>query len=214
MKDIAIFGAGGFGREIACLINLINQEKPTWNLIGFFDDNPSLKGTSNKYGAVIGGIDEVNTYDSELAIAIAIGNPSVVKSIVANIRNENIYYPNIFAPTTLFLDKDNVTFGKGNIICSQCIFSCNVTIGDFNIFNGLITVGHDATIGNYNSMMPAVRISGEVKIGDENLFGCSSFVLQQIKIGNHTTIGANSTILRKTKDGFTYIGNPAVRINY
>ena len=24
MKDIAIFGAGGFGREVACLINRIN----------------------------------------------------------------------------------------------------------------------------------------------------------------------------------------------
>ena len=41
MKDIAIYGAGGFGREIACLIQMINksEKKPKWNIVGFFDDN-------------------------------------------------------------------------------------------------------------------------------------------------------------------------------
>jgi hypothetical protein len=26
MKDIAIYGAGGFGREVACLIRIINKK--------------------------------------------------------------------------------------------------------------------------------------------------------------------------------------------
>lgn len=42
MKDIAIFGAGGFGREVACLIRSINEcidvDEERWNFIGFFDD--------------------------------------------------------------------------------------------------------------------------------------------------------------------------------
>ena len=38
MKNIAIYGAGGFGREVACLLNIINEKEPTWNLVGFFDD--------------------------------------------------------------------------------------------------------------------------------------------------------------------------------
>ena len=38
MKEIAIFGAGGFGREIACIINQINQANHCWKFIGFFDD--------------------------------------------------------------------------------------------------------------------------------------------------------------------------------
>ena len=79
MKDIAIYGAGGFGREVACLINLINRDKPAWNLIGFYDDNEELIGTNNEYGKVIGGIDQLNAYNAELAVAIAIGNPVIVK---------------------------------------------------------------------------------------------------------------------------------------
>lgn len=35
MKDIAIFGVGGFGREVLTLIQDINKVEPTWNVIGF-----------------------------------------------------------------------------------------------------------------------------------------------------------------------------------
>jgi acetyltransferase-like isoleucine patch superfamily enzyme len=134
--------------------------------------------------------------------------------IVSKINNPQIDFPNIFSPDTIFLDKENISFGRGNLICSRCLFSCNVHIGDFNTFNGFITIGHDTNIGSFNSLMPAVRISGEVSIGERNFFGVSSVVLQRIKIGNDTVIGANSTILRKTKDGNTYVGNPALIVKY
>ena len=61
--------------------------------------------------------------------------------------------------------------------------------------------------------MPSVRISGEVEIGDLNFFGVSSVVLQRKKIGNNTVIAANSVIMRNTKDGYTYIGNPAKKLD-
>ena len=65
MKDIAIYGAGGFGREVACLIRIINEslDEPRWKVIGFFDDNPDLKGTKNEYGTVLGGRDELNKWE-------------------------------------------------------------------------------------------------------------------------------------------------------
>lgn len=213
MKDIAIFGAGGFGREVACLINMINKKTPTWNFIGFFDDGKD-KGCKNEYGEILGGIRELNEWQTPLAIAIAIGNPQTVKYIVDNIQNNQVEYPNIIAPTTIFLDKNNIEFGKGNIVCSCCLFSCNVKVGDFNIFNGYITVGHDVTMGNFNSLMPAVRISGEVNLGNCNYIGVASIILQTLRIGDNTTVGAGSVVVRKTKDGYTYVGNPAKKIEY
>ena len=39
MKNIAIFGAGGFGKEVKTIIDKINIISPnTYNFIGFFDD--------------------------------------------------------------------------------------------------------------------------------------------------------------------------------
>lgn len=212
MKDIAVFGAGGFGREVACLINLINKETPRWNLIGFFDDDPNLKGTRNEYGEVLGGKDVLNQWEKLLDVVIAIGSPTVLRTVAKGIQNPLVDFPNLIAPTALFLDKDNVRIGKGNIICSSCLISCNVTIGDFNIFNGHVPVGHDTEIGNYNVVMPSVNISGGVKMGDENFLGVQSVVLQYVKIGNLVRLGANSVLMRNAKDNLLYMGNPAVKM--
>lgn len=213
MKDIAIYGAGGFGREIACLINSINKKEPSWNLIGFFDDGLP-KGSSNKYGSIVGNIADLNSWDSELAIVVAIGSPAILKKIVEKITNTKISFPNIISPDIIYYDEVSLKIGKGNVICSRCLISCNVSIGDFNILNGYIPVGHDTSIGSYNVFMPSVNISGEVKIGNCNFMGVSSSILQQITMGNFVRIGAGSVVIRKTKDNNLYIGNPAIIVKF
>lgn len=214
MYDIAVFGAGGFGKEVACLIRLINQEKEKWNFVGFYDDNPQLKDTKNDYGEVLGGIDELNNYNRPLALVIAIGIPQVLKKVIEKIKNPNISFPNLIAPTTVFLDESSVELGCGNIICSNCLISLRAKIGNFNIFNGYIPLGHDTKIGNYNVIMPSVNISGGAQIGSCNFLGVQSVVLQNIIIGNNTRIGANSVVVHKTKDNNLYMGNPAKKMNF
>lgn len=209
MKDIAIFGAGGFGKEIACLINQINEVNPQWNLIGFFDDGKEKGLQISHHGVVLGGIDEVNKYPSSLAMAIAIGNPSSLRGVRERIANENIYFPNIIAPTFGVSDKETFSIGEGNIIGNGCAVSCDVSIGSFNIFNADVVIGHDASVGNYNVIMPDIRISGEVSIGEENLIGVGSIILQQVKVGSKVHLGAGAVLMNKPKDGGTYIGNPA-----
>jgi len=211
MKDIAIYGAGGFGREVACLINLINEKEAQWNIIGFFDDGKDV-GFKTEYGEVLGNIDTLNSWNKPLDIVIAVGNPDNVKKIAEGITNPMVGFPNVIAPTVTFLDKDKVDFGKGNILCTGCMVSCNVTIGNFNMFNGHIPIGHDCVIGNYNVVMPSANISGGVTIGECNFLGVQSVVLQYVKIGNNVKIGANSVMIRKAMDGCLYMGNPAMKM--
>ena len=214
MKDIAIFGAGGYGKEIACLIQQINDVQPTWNMIGFFDDGKEKGVKISHYGEVLGGMSEINSYPNELALAIAIGNPSSLKSVCERIINKNIYFPNIIAPTFGISDPQAFTIGEGNIIGHGCAVSCDVTIGNFNILNADIVIGHDAILGDYNVIMPDIRISGEVTIGNENLIGVGSIILQQVKVGNNVHLGAGAVLMTKPKDGCTYIGNPAKLFKY
>lgn len=215
MKDIAIYGAGGFGREVACLIKRINKETPSWNLIGFFDDNPDLKGMMiSRYAPCLGGIDELNAYAKPLDLTIPIGSPNTVRQIVGKITNPNVDFPNLIHPTFKLADEKAFEIGKGNIIQGDCSASCDVSFGDFNVLNGSVVFGHDAKVGSFNTFMPATRISGEVHIGDENFFGVGSIVLQQIRIGNNVRLGAGSVMMTKPKDGNLYIGNPAAKFRF
>jgi sugar O-acyltransferase (sialic acid O-acetyltransferase NeuD family) len=212
MRNIAIYGAGGLGKEVACLINLINQKVKTWKVVGYFDDNNEKKGKTFYGFEVIGGIDELNKMTEPLSLVFSIGNPTVVKNIINKINNSLISFPNIISPDCIFFDANNFIMGKGNLIMSQSLISCNTKIGDFNLMNCGISIGHDTVIGSFNSFMSYSKISGEVNIGDLNYFGACSCVLQQKKIGNNTIVGAGSVIMRNTEDENTYLGNPAVKI--
>lgn len=212
MENLAIYGAGGFGREVACLIQAINEVEPKWNLIGFFDDNVLLVESSNEYGKILGGIEILNKWEEPLSVIMAIGNPLILEKVVNKIQNQNIKFPNIIAPDVLFYDLNNVILGKGNLIGFKCSISCNTRFGDFNLLNTDVIIGHDSTIGNFNMFNPSVRISGEISIGNANFFGVCSIVLQQKKIGNNTTIATNSVIMRNTVDNCMYIGNPAIKM--
>ena len=205
-NDIAIFGAGGLGREIACIISRINHVDEKWNLIGFFDDNKE-KGYETGYGKIMGNMDDLNKYDKPLSVVVAIGNPQSVKDIVTRITNPLISFPNIIGVSSLLLDPKTLRMGKGNIITYNCSVSCNVTFGDFNIVDGYITIGHDCVFGDYNALMHGTRISGEVQVGDSNFFGTNSIVLQCVKVANNDIIGANTLIKYDTDDNSTYVGS-------
>lgn len=212
MKDIAIYGFGGLGREIACVISKINEIKPTWNFIGYFDDGEPL-GKACKYGKVLGNMDTVNAWDKPLSVIIAIAKPQYLFSISTGITNPLIDFPNIIAPNVFFFDEASVSLGKGNIITFGCRFSFNVSLGDFNVLDGMISLGHEVTLGSFNALFPEVRVSGQTTIGDKNFFGSRSFVAQCLKIGNENRFGAGTFVLRKIKDGGLYMGNPAKKVS-
>lgn len=214
MEDIAIYGAGGFGKEVACLITSINDSSAEvrWNIVGFLDDSVAVGTEVSHFGKVLGGLSVINSWDKPLSLVIAIGNVKVLNKLTSNIHNLNIDYPNLIHPSVNIADKDTFKIGRGNIIQRFSTASCNVTIGDFNILNSSVQIGHDVAIGNYNSFIPGVRISGDVNIGNGNFFGVGSIVLQQIKIGNAIKLGAGSVLMTKPKDGNLYMGNPAKKI--
>lgn len=214
MKDIAIFGAGGLGRETALLINYINKTGGDWNFIGFFDDGKEKGLQISHFGKVLGGIDEVNEWPTNLALVLAMGNPKSVKGAKERINNPKMYFPNIIAPTATIADPESFSIGEGNIVGVGTWISTDVKIGSFNLFNGDVVMGHDVVIGNFNTIMPDIRISGEVTIGDGNLIGVGSIILQQIKIGNGVHLGAGAVLMTKPKDNSTYLGNPAKLFKY
>jgi FlaA1/EpsC-like NDP-sugar epimerase len=104
MKNIAIYGAGDYGSQIARLINAVNEKAPQWNLIGFFDDDLPA-GHENAYGKVLGGLPELNQYPQTLAVVMAIDRPQTLKKIVEQITNPLIDFPGIVAPDVVFSDK-------------------------------------------------------------------------------------------------------------
>ena len=200
MKKIAIYGAGGFGRETELLLQQINAFHPQWEFIGFFDDF-SIKG-------VLGGKAALNALQETLHLIIAIADPMVRKEIVRNITNENIQYTVLIHPTVVF-DAKELEIGEGSILTARNVFTTNIAIGKHSIINLSSTIGHDVVIGDFCSIMPGANISGNVIIGEATLIGSGAVILQGIKIGNNVRVGAGAVVTKDVPDNSTVVGVPA-----
>lgn len=213
MKDIAIFGAGGFGREVLTMIQHINEQKSTYNFIGFFDDGIPVSSIVNGY-RVLGGIEELNSWDKELNIVVAIGSPAIKKKVVEAIFNSKINFPTLIHPSVIVGDYNNIRIGKGCLICAYSIITCNIEIKDFVIINLACTVGHDTMIERYCSFMPTVNISGEVLIKEGVYAGTGTKIINQLEIGEWTTIGAGAVVAKALPAYCTAVGVPAKPVKF
>jgi len=209
MRKIVIYGAGGFGKEIHQLIDIINNRVYTWDLIGFIDDE-KLQGSYINGIPVLGGVEQINLISENVSVVFAFANPVGMEKLLIKINNNFINYPNLIHPDVYFDIKFN-EIGIGNIITQGCLFTRNIFIGNFNIFNTRVCVGHDVTIGDLNVFQPNVQISGNVKIGNKNYWGVNSIVLAFKKIGNSNTIGAASLLINNITDSSSYFGVPAMK---
>ncbi|WBX70725.1 acetyltransferase [Tenacibaculum retecalamus] len=214
MKNIAIFGGGGFGREVKTILDKINESSPnTFEFIGFYDDGLKKGNLINGY-PVLGGVKELNDYDQgELALVISIGDPVVKALIVNQIKNTSIVYPSIIDPGAS-ISKDDVEIGKGSIICGGTIITCNIKIGDFVILNLMCSVGHDTIIKDYCAFMPSVNISGEVEIEEGVYVGTGTKIINQLIIGKNTIVGAGAVVAKSLPENCTAVGIPAKPIKF
>jgi sugar O-acyltransferase (sialic acid O-acetyltransferase NeuD family) len=212
MIDIAIWGAGGFGREVKTLIDDINSSEKKYNFIGFFDDG-FKKGELINDTPILGGIDDLNKYMKKTAVAIALGDPTAREKICSRIHNSKIVYPTLIHPSVI-MNNNYVKIGKGTIICAGCILTCNIELRNFIVLNLCCTIGHDSKINNYSSFMPSVNISGEVTVGHNVFVGTGVKIINKINIGANSIIGAGAVVSKSIPSSCTAVGIPAKPIKY
>jgi sugar O-acyltransferase (sialic acid O-acetyltransferase NeuD family) len=207
-KKIAVFGAGGFGLEVAMLIEQINDGSNKWELIGFFDDGIGRGEIINDY-PVLGGVKELNEWDRKLYLVFALGLPRIKKAVYEKIKNKNILYPVLIHPNVIVGKRKYVTIGEGCIITAGNIITTNISIGKHVILNLACTVGHETKIGDFSSFMPTCNISGQVDIGAATFWGTGSKVINGTKVGDYVIIGAGSVVINDIIDNVTVAGVPA-----
>lgn len=209
MKPIAIYGAGGLGREILILIKQMNAQNSQWEPVGFFDDNVP-KGTLVHGLPVLGGMDVLNNYNTELAVALAIGSPATKKYLVEKVSNSHITFPNLVHPSVQMFDYQKIKISRGCIITAGNILTADIDIDDFVLLNLACTVGHDVKIGRYCSVMPGVNISGGITCEEGVYLGTGAKLINPITVWKFATIGAGAVVISNVPADTTFMGVPAI----
>lgn len=212
MKKIVIVGAGGFGREVKVLIDQINQEKASYEIEGFYDDDENLESKINGL-PFLGKLEDLVKRKDKIAIALGIGIPKIKQQLIARLSNNNFFFPTLIHPNVL-IGKDAVKIGRGCVVCANNVITCNVLIEDFVTLNLSCTTGHDTKIKSFSSFMPAVNISGEVNIGQAVYVGTGAKIINQLEIGENTVVGAGAVVSKSLPADCTAVGIPAKPIKF
>jgi len=212
MKDLIIVGAGGFGREVAWLIENINEKENQYNIMGYVDDNKDIIGKTINGYKVIGDSDYLIEISkkNEIYGVISVQNARVKKIFekkLIDIHWETLIHPSVIMAAT-------VEIGMGSIITAGNIITTNVFIGKHCLLNLSCTVGHDCILEDYVSVMPGCNLSGFTKLKEGCWIGTGVKVIPSKEIGRNSIIGAGSIVIKNIPDNCTAVGNPAKPIKF
>ncbi len=206
MKNIIIYGAGGFGRETSLLLHQINLRSVQWNVLGYCDDGKTTGEKVDQF-SVLGGMDYLNETKEELHVAIAIADTETREKIKSQLTNPRLQFPSLIHPS-VFVNTD-CSVGEGSIICAGVFMTVNVHIEPFAIVNLKCTLGHDCVLESFSSLMPSVNVSGNVKIGKGVYVGAGAILLQGSSIGDNSVVGAGAVVNKSFDNGKRIMGVPA-----
>lgn len=213
MKDLYIIGSGGFGREVAWLVERINGIRKEWDIRGFIDDNHSKHGNICGGYSILGDSNYLQTIAKEKVIWVvcAVGNSKTRKEIIQRIeKNSNIKFATLVDPSVIYSKR--VKIGEGSIICAGNIFTVDITIGKHVIVNLDCTIGHDSIIEDYVTIYPSVNVSGNVTVHTCTELGTGSKIIQGVYISGLTILGAGAVVNKNIEESGTYVGVPARKI--
>ncbi len=190
-----IYGASGFGKEVAAL----RRDR----IAVFVDD--ALAGSMVTGSQVV----TLQTFcaqgGEEIAIAIAdsgIRRLLAQRCAAAGLRPATIVAANAFVGS-------EVTLGEGAIVCAFCALTSSLVVGRHFQCNIYSYVAHDCIIGDYVTFAPNVACNGNVTIGEGAYIGTSAILRQGIAIGAGATIGMGSVVTKNVPANETWVGNPA-----
>ena len=209
-KDLVLFGAGGSGREIARLVEKINDEENTFNLLGFVDDNESLWGQNLNGIPVLGGTEWLLNFKDKVLCSVTSGIVKIREAICSKLIAQDVKFATLIDPSASI--GKTVQIGEGCIINENCELTVNINVGNFVYLNSDVCLGHDDNVGDYSILNPHVQVSGACSIGRGVTIGGMSFLAPKVKIGDYAVVAQGSIVYGRVKDNAHVMGNPARRI--
>lgn len=213
MKELIIFGASGFGREVAWAVERMNAVIPTWNLLGFMDDDDSIQGSEINGYKVLGKTGDIKEYPDAYFVC-AVGASRVREKIINNMKSINpaVKFGMVIDPSVEM--SDLVTIGEGSIICAHTIITVNISIGNHVIINLDCTIGHDAILQDFVTLYPSVNVSGNTNIGHAVELGTGMQIIQGKTVGDYSIVGAGAVVVKDIPEKCTAVGSPAKPIKF
>jgi sugar O-acyltransferase (sialic acid O-acetyltransferase NeuD family) len=206
-ESIAIFGAGGFGREVLVYLDEALQAsgRCVEDVAVFVVPNAPTQPTR------IHGVRVVQESDFDVRLAdviLGIGKPDARQRIAASLPPAT-RFATLIHPSAVVSRWS--TLGEGTVVTPGAVVTSDVRVGRHAHLNLHATIGHDCVIGDFFTASPGVNVSGRCRIGDRVYLGTNCALRENLDVGADVTVGMGAVVVRSLLDPGVYVGVPAVR---
>lgn len=205
---VAIYGAGGFAREVAWLLS---TRRETFDFVGYIEDG-SPEGRVVQ-GAPVHSWECFRDTCGDAMVVIGVGDPRARRMLAEKCAAAGYLFAALSHRGVEM--SDSVVCGAGSILCAGSVLTVNIRVGQHVHLNLLSTVGHDVIIGDFVTISPGVNISGNVQIGCGAFIGTGASIIngssaQPLLIGDRAVVAAGACVTANVEADCLYTGVPAV----
>lgn len=204
--DVAIIGAGGFGRE--AFQYSLDAQTVGWphRVVGFVDDRADALEGFDMPVRVLGSLESLGSVDVG-AFIIAVGDPVLRHSIADAVAAAagvlvSLVHPSAYVAAT-------AKVGSGALLCPYVLVAANSIVGSNVAVNVYASIGHDSDVGEHCVISPYAALTGSVSLGADSFLGTHSTITPGTVVGRRSKVSAGSIVTRNAAAGSLLVGNPA-----
>ena len=204
--DVAIVGAGGFGRE--ALQYCLDAQAVGWphRVVGFVDDRIDALSGFDVTVPILGGFADLERMGVR-AFIIALGDPMLRRQVAESVNGVGGVLVSLIHPTAYVAPTAQI--GPGGVLCPFTLIAAHSKVGANVAVNVFASVGHDTLVGDHCVLSPYSAVTGAVTLGDESFLGTHSTIVPGTVIGRCSKVSAGSVVTRDAAAGSLLVGNPA-----
>jgi sugar O-acyltransferase (sialic acid O-acetyltransferase NeuD family) len=197
MPKLVIYGASN--PTIIKLINTINKNELTWEIVGFLDDvKKDIEDFFMEF-PILGGDDKILSYHKKGCYFINNVFGDVNNRIIVNKKLDKVRvkYASLVSPS---VDHSFVEIGHDCTVMDGVTLGANIVIKDHVAIRYNCSINHDCFIDKFVFIGPGSIICGRVSIGEGVYIGAGVVIKEGVIIHSWSRIGMGAIVNRDVKE--------------